>query len=78
MSDVGQLQMSDDVYDIGMLAFHLLDGVKENSFGGAMSVANMSVAMSVAMISERNYVGDHWKQISDHCKELLAFMVHED
>ena len=73
VDDTVSLQLTDDVYDVGMIAFHLLDGVATSSKDYLASVANFSVAMT-----EQSFVNPQWRHVSDSCKELLTFMLHDD
>ena len=73
VDDTVSLQLSDDVYDVGMIAFHLLDGVATSSKDYLHSVANFSVA-----ITEQSFVNPQWRHVSDACKELLTLMLHDD
>ena len=74
IEDDVSMQLTDDIYDIGFLTFELLDNVQLNTgLQSQVSYANMSEA-----INNQKYVGNHWSQVSDQLKELLAFMVQED
>ena len=73
VDDTVSLELTDDVYDVGMIAFYLLDGVLESQELFEASVANFSVE-----VTEQAFQSNHWQEVSDQCKELLTFMVQED
>jgi len=69
MFDHGAMSLTDDIHDVGVLAFLLLDGIDSEDFDDTMSIAQRS---QVA------FKKDNWSGVSSECKELIHFMVTDE
>ena len=76
MIDEDGMKLTDDIYDCGVLAFFLLDGIpKEDDCSEDFDKMSR---VSMSMRTEKAFATQAWSKVSPMCKELLSLMVVED
>ena len=64
------MSLTDDIYDVGVMAFFLLDGIEQEE--------EFDDTVSMAAISHAAFKKDNWAGVSEYCKELIHLMVVEE
>lgn len=72
VNDSITLSKTEDILDIGVLAYFLLSDVTQ------LDTSEIRTVLSCCQDKETIFQGNQWDKVSRECKELISLMVDED